>query len=280
MSFLKRLIKFYINSSVHVAFSVLALSHLTQLRTEQTADLVFLLTLFCATIFGYNFVKYFGLAKFHYRSLTTKLKEIQILSAFCFIAFFICFFGLKTEVQYSLFFLGLITFFYAMPLKWISSKSLRKISGLKIYIIAFVWAATTAFLPQLQSGLELNKIQYWWVLERFVFIFILMLPFEIRDMNFDDLKLSTIPQRMGQNNTKKLGYLGVLLLFVSLIFADDFNEVEFFSSLMTLLLLVFFLIKSSSKKAQYFTAFWVEALPIFWWVLWIGLELLKKPSTF
>ena len=220
------------------------------------------------------------MAKFHYRSLTTKLKEIQILSAFCIVGFMVCFFNLKSNVQYSLFFLGLITFFYGMPLKWVASKSLRKISGLKIYIIAFVWAATTAFLPQLQSGLDLFQIDYMWILERFVFIFILMLPFEIRDMNFDDLKLSTIPQSIGLSNTKKIGYLGVLLLFVSSIFAHDFNEVEFFSSLMTLLLLVFFLIKSSPKRSRYFTAFWVEALPIFWWVLWIGFKLLKKSSTF
>jgi len=280
VSFLKRLFKFYINSSVHVAFSVLALAHLTPLRFGYSLPRPFFFALFFAAVFGYNFVKFFGLAKFHYRSLTTKLKEIQILSAFCFIGFVICFFGLKAQVQSSLIFLGLITFFYAMPLKWNSSKSLRKISGLKIYIIAFVWAATTAFLPQLQIGLELTRIDYWWVLERFVFIFILMLPFEIRDMNFDDLKLSTIPQRLGLKNTKKIGYLGVLLLFVSLIFAHNFNVVEFNSSLLTLLLLVFFLFKSSTKKTQYFTAFWVEALPIFWWVLWIGFELLNKPSTF
>ena len=263
-----------------MAFSVLALSHLTQLRTEQTADLVFLLTLFCATIFGYNFVKYFGLAKFHYRSLTTKLKEIQILSAFCFITFVICFFGLKTEVQYSLFFLGLITFFYAMPLKWISSKSLRKISGLKIYIIAFVWAATTAFLPQLQSGLELFQIDYMWILERFIFIFILMLPFEIRDINFDDLKLSTIPQSIGLSNTKKLGYFGVFLLLLFLIFGHEFKASEFISTILMLFILVVSLAKSSPKRPLYFTAFWVEALPIFWWITSVVFRILKESSTF
>lgn len=280
MSFLKRLFKFYINSSIHVAFSVLALSHLTLLRMKETADLVFLLTLFCATIFGYNFVKYFGLAKFHYRSLTTKLKEIQILSVFCFLGFMISFFKLKSNIQWSLFFLGLITFLYGVPFQWTLFKSLRKIGGLKIYIIAFVWAVTTAFLPQLQSGIELDKIHYLWVVERFVFIFILMLPFEIRDMNFDDLKLSTIPQRMGLTNTKKLGYLGVLLLFISLIFENEFNLLEFISTTLILLLLIYFLIKSSPQKPTYFTAFWVEALPIFWWILWMVIELLKKSGTF
>ena len=267
MNFLKRLFKFYINSSLHVGCSVLALAHLTLLRSGDSVSLSFFFALFFATVFGYNFVKFFGLAKFHYRSLTTKLKEIQVLSAFCFVGFIVCFFWLKTEVQYSLFFLGLITFFYGMPLKWIASNSLRKISGLKIYIIAFVWAVTTVLLPQLQSGLEFFQIDYIWILERFVFIFVLMFPFEIRDMNFDDLKLSTIPQSIGLSNTKKLGYFGVFLLSVFLIFGHEFKKSEFISTIMMLLILVIFLAKSSPKRPLYFTAFWVEALPIFWWIL-------------
>lgn len=280
MNFLKRLFKFYINSSLHVGCSVLSLAHLTLLRSGNSVSLLFFFALFFATVFGYNFIKFFGLAKFHYRSLTTKLKEIQILSAFCIVGFIVCFFKLKSNVQYSLFLLGLITFFYGMPLKWIASKSLRKISGLKIYIIAFVWAVTTVFLPQMQSGLDLFQIDYMWILERFVFIFVLMLPFEIRDMNFDDLKLSTIPQSIGLSNTKKIGYLGVFILLLFLIFGYEFKVPEFISTIMMLLILLFFLAKSSPKRPLYFTAFWVEALPIFWWFLWMGFELLKKPSTF
>ena len=134
-----------------------------------------------------------------------------------------------------------------MPLKWISSKSLRKISGLKIYIIAFVWAATTAFLPQLQSGLELFQIDYMWILERFIFIFILMLPFEIRDINFDDLKLSTIPQSIGLSNTKKLGYFGVFLLLLFLIFGHEFKASEFISTILMLFILVVSLAKAHPK---------------------------------
>ena len=121
-----------------MACSVLALSYLTILKTNFSVDFFFLFALFFATVFGYNFVKYFGLAKFHYRSLTTKLKEIQVLSILCVFGFTICFFQLKSNVQWSLLFLGIITFFYGTPLKWFSNNSLRKISGLKIYIIAFV----------------------------------------------------------------------------------------------------------------------------------------------
>ena len=39
---------------------------------------------FFASITGYNFVKFFGLAKFHHRSLATWLKLIQVISIFSF----------------------------------------------------------------------------------------------------------------------------------------------------------------------------------------------------
>lgn len=279
MSFLKRIFNFYINSSLHVACSVLALSDLALMEKHNSTDVFFLFALFFSTVFGYNFVKYFGLAKFHYRSLTNKLKEIQALSAMCFLGLSFCFFQLKTNVQWSLFFLGGITLFYAMPINLISSKSLRKVSGLKIYIIAFVWAITTALLPQLHRDLGFFELNYFEVLERFVFILVLMLPFEIRDMNFDDLKLSTIPQKIGLSNTKNLGYFGILVLPCFLFFNDSRSVVEIISTSVMLSVLFVFITKSHPENSLSYTSFWVEALPIFWWLLSISLEILFETGT-
>ena len=146
-----------------MACSVLALAHLTRLRLEGSGSFSFFCTVFFAAVFGYNFVKYFGLAKFHYRSLTTKLKEIQTLSILCLIGFIFYFLMINNALKLSLLVLGIVTFFYGMPLKCISSKSLRRITGLKIYILAFVWAVTTSFIPQLESGRELTDINYIWI---------------------------------------------------------------------------------------------------------------------
>lgn len=255
-----------------MACSVVALSHLTSLKSKSHTDVVFFCALFFATIIGYNFVKYFGLTKFHYRSLTTKLKDIQTLSLICVFGFIFCFFQLGLNVQLGLLVLGAITFFYGMPLSWISQKSLRKISGLKIYIIAFVWAITTALLPQFHNNLNFIDINFIWVVERFVFIFVLMLPFEIRDMNFDDLKLSTIPQKIGLSNTKKLGYFGVFLLFSFVFFNNNLFEIEMISTSIILIILCVFIYKSQPENSTYYTAFWVEALPVFWWSIWISLN--------
>ncbi len=86
MNVLKRLLNFYINSSVHVAFSACALTWITLLRFGIDVDKNTLYFVFYASITGYNFVKFFGVAKFHHRSLAGWLKAIQLFSLGAFLA--------------------------------------------------------------------------------------------------------------------------------------------------------------------------------------------------
>ena len=79
MKVLQQLFNFYLNASVHVALAVYALTYITLIAFEITYHEAVLYFVFYATITGYNFVKYFGLAKFHHRSLAAWLKAIQIL---------------------------------------------------------------------------------------------------------------------------------------------------------------------------------------------------------
>ena len=131
---------------------------------------------------------------------------------------------------------------------------------------------------KLQGGLEVFELNYIWGIERFVFIFVLMLPFEIRDMNFDDLKLSTIPQKIGLFNTKKLAYFGILAL-IFFLFYNNTSKVEIISTSIMLMILSVFIAKSHPQNSFYFTAFWVESLPIIWWLMSISLELLHESGT-
>lgn len=257
---------FYINSSLHVAVSVLSLCHITAYCYGGSLSVVLQTAIICATVLGYNFVKYFVLAKFHYRSLTTRLKEIQVLSVICLIGLIAVFFKLKPNIKWVLVVLGGVTFFYANPFETLTA--LRKIKGLKVYIIAIVWSLATVIIPILELGISIQSEVYVSIFERFVLILILMLPFEIRDMNFDDLKLSTIPQKIGLRNTKLLGYLGVFIWGLMMYFSNKFRPIV--STLLLLSLLILALHKSHPKNNLNFTAFWVEAIPIFWWIsIWI-----------
>src|SRR6056300_280750 len=115
MVVLKKLLNFYINSSIHVALSVYSLTWLSLIEFYLSYDENILYFVFYATITGYNFVKYFGIAKFHHRSLTNWLKTIQVFSFFCFLL--MCYYGLQLHKNALLCIAAFaaITFFYAIP---------------------------------------------------------------------------------------------------------------------------------------------------------------------
>ncbi len=272
MKFFKSVLNFYINSSMHVALAVCAMTWVTLFQFQIEEGCYILYFVFFATITGYNFVKYFGIAKFHHRGLAKWLKVIQVFSILSFVimCYVLFHFKLKTIVFISV--LGLITFLYAIPLMpkayFIDShKNLREIGGLKIYVIAFVWTFTTVFLPVVDNEMVLNLEVLLTAVQRFVFVMVLMLPFEIRDLNYDSLKLATIPQKIGVKKTKRNGVL-LLVVFLILEFLKEpwllssiFNT--FFMVLLTLLLLVY----SNKAQSKYYSAFWVESLPIVWFVI-------------
>ena len=95
----KPALDFYINSSIHVALAVLSFCILTVYEFELEHFNSFYTAVFCASVSGYNFVKYFGLTKFYYRSLTTRLKYIQLVSFLSFMGFVVVFFQLHQNTQ-------------------------------------------------------------------------------------------------------------------------------------------------------------------------------------
>ena len=271
MQVVKRLFDFYINSSIHVAIAVCGLAWVTLLNFNVGADLDFVYFIFFATITGYNFVKYFGLAKFHHRSLAGWLKSIQIFSFLCFIGLVYYTFKLKTETILYFLALGVITFLYAVPFipkkVFIEKGNLRAISGLKIYVIAFVWTCVTVAIPLLNEDYSFDNDMLIEFIQRFLYVIIATLPFEIRDMKYDSLKLATIPQRIGVTKTKAIGVLMVVVVFLIEFFKDEFYVNKTSILAMICILLLLFLLFSTKDQNKYYSSFWVEGIPILWAIL-------------
>lgn len=272
MRILKQIFDFYINSSIHVALAVYALSWLTLTTFNILYDENVLYFIFYASITGYNFVKYIGMAKFHHRSLSRWLKIIQIFSFICFIL--TCYYAylLQTKTLFYVVGLGIITFFYAIPFLpkrffMDSKQNLRSIGGLKVYIIAFVWAIVTVVLPLVNNNHVINFDAIITALQRYLFVIVLILPFDIRDMRYDSLKLSTIPQRIGVKNTKFIGVLLLLVFFFIEFLKDELVTNQVISLLILVFVTTLFLLFSSEERGKYYSTFWVEGLPIFWLVL-------------
>mgnify|MGYP000147374017 CR=1 FL=1 len=272
MSVLKKLFDFYLNSSIHVALAVYALSWITLIEFDLKYDEVILYFIFYATITGYNFVKYFGLAKFHHRSLATWLKIIQVFSLLCFLL--LCYYAIRLETITLVYLagFGLVTFFYAIPflprnLLIDSNQNLRSISGLKIYVIALVWSGVTVCIPLINNRYTIDLDVLSSAIQRFILVIVLMLPFEIRDMRYDSVKLSTIPQRIGVKQTKIIGVLLLLVFFFLEYFKNIVDAERLICLLIVTVTTVILLLFSKENQNKYYSAFWVESIPIWWLVL-------------
>ena len=273
MQVLKRILNFYLNSSIHVALAASALTLVTLIELDLKLDKYLLYFVFFSTITGYNFVKYFGVAKFHHRSLAGWLKVIQVFSFMAFLAMCFLMFYLELNTLILIGILGVVTFFYAIPVMlpkrylFDDHKNLRQIGGLKVYVIALVWAFTSVYLPVVNEAVSIDADVYILGLQRFCYVLVLMLPFEIRDLNYDSLKLATIPQKIGIKKTKIIGVL-LLLLFVLLDYFKDVLKQETLLSTVIIALITFVLLMFSNKnQSKYYSAFWVESLPIIWLVI-------------
>lgn len=266
MQIVNQLFKFYINASIHVALSVYAFIRITEMYLDIVPNRNLNYFIFFGTITGYNFVKYFGIAKFHHRSLTKKLKQIQVFSLLCFVFLFYFGFQLSTETLLLYGAFGALTVLYAIPFLSGFQKSLRAISYLKIVIVAFVWAGATVILPVLDAGKGLDTNAVLIALQRFLIVTVLILPFDIRDIQYDAISLQTIPRKIGIEKTKKLGY--ILLLFALVLEFLISPNSEFKTVFLVLFFLMLFsVMRAKVNQSSYYSAFWVESIPVIWWLI-------------
>ncbi len=243
-----------------MALAVVSFVAVTVLQFNLQAPLALWFFVFLGTITGYNFVKYAKIAGLHHRSLASSLRSIQVFSFVCFAGLlFCCFFlSLKTLVVTVVF--GVFTFFYAVP--FLRKKNLRTFSGIKILIVAVVWAGVTVFVPMVEAEMTLTIDCWATFFQRFLLVFVLTLPFEIRDLRYDLAALKTIPQQIGVRKTKILG-LGLLM---AVLFLEGFKESNTQAQVYGLLFLVFLcmlaVLGAQKKQSEYFASFWVESIPI------------------
>lgn len=255
-----------------MALAVYAMTWVTLFQFDLQYDKNILYFVFFASVSGYNFVKYFGLAKFHHRSLAKWLKIIQIFSAIAFVlmCYYLSQLNLKTITLIS--FLAIATFLYAIPLIpkryfFDEQQNLREVSGAKIYIIALVWSFVTVLLPIVNLGIEFSVDVGMTLFQRFCYVLVLMLPFEIRDLNYDSVKLATIPQKIGIKKTKIIGVLLLMVFMMLEFFKDEIDDKSVISTLTIMFVTLLFLVFSTKKQSKYYSAFWVEAMPIVWLVI-------------
>ncbi len=266
MSILKRLLDFYIISSIHVALSVYAFVWMTgYLFHINAVEAPALFALF-GTIVGYNFVKYDALARRQKLEMRTELKLIATLSFLSLLATGYFFFQLERITKIIAVVFLILTMLYTLPF-FPNRKNARNWAGVKIYIVSLCWVGVTLFLPILNAGIQLTSDVFVISIQRFILIFVLTLIFEIIDLKVDDPNLKTVPQQIGVEWTKIVGST-LLLVFILLgFFQTNFLFLTLFIRLGVAFTVLLFLLFANEERSRYYSSFWVESIPIFWLVL-------------
>ncbi|WP_205318023.1 hypothetical protein [Kordia sp. SMS9] len=267
MNVLKRGFNFYLDSSIHIGFSVYALTYCTLYVFDLPYDEAVLYFTFYGTIVTYNFIKYGSSAKQYFFVATNYLKFIQMLSFVCFVLASYYAFQLQWKTLFLAVGLSLLSSLYIIPFLP-KQKNFRTLPGFKISIVALCWTGVTVLLPIVNADIPLAETNVILLgLQRFVLVLVLMIPFEISDLSYDAAALGTLPQRLGIPRTKLLAYVWIVLFVFLEYFIEKSFSTAFFMTVGIGLLLCVSIWQSRIKKSKYFAAFWVESIPIVWFLL-------------
>lgn len=266
-----KIFDFYIESNLHVAFATACLVLITQEQTQKNSIEYSHFFIFFSTLLGYQFIRIFNDCNCNFSIISSNFKKQTTASLVIIIISFIgsLYFGVRIGVSqlWILVFPSIITIWYTIPLVRIrgNNTSLRNFSSLKIFSIALVMSINTVLFP-LQD--QMADLQLWLVfLQRLFLVIVLVIPFDIRDMHNDSPSLQTLPQKLGVLKTKRMGFLYLILFFVISFLKSPSSGNSILTDLFVFIISLLFLVKSSENQTKYYASFWVESVPIIWWIV-------------
>jgi hypothetical protein len=282
MRLLKSILDFYIRSSLHVSVCFVALAIVYNESYRFYVPLIYYVFLFCSALAGYNLIKY---------GLIWVKKPIQttwVIKAMTIVATGI---ALACTLDFSLYAWSfliitiLINCVYVLPI-W-KGKGLRYSPFFKLFSVSMVWAILIIAIPQFlhydafstplimsEFSLSFESIALIEIhtLKIFILVLALCIPFEIRDLKYDEESLHTLPQVLGVKLSKRIGLLLCAFYLAGIFY--DLNLVEQFNIIESVMVLIIglFIWFSDKFKTDYYASFFVEAIPVLWLVLYIALE--------
>jgi hypothetical protein len=251
MLVLKQIFNLYIKSSLHVAFAIFSFVKVVELSLNISSNQFLEVAIFSGSVLGYTVLKYFEFWKTT-KFLFHKNKFILAITTVAFLTFAFCFFQLKFRFQIAFLQIFFLVVFYPF---------LRKYWFLKIAVVSFCVTYVVSYIPTLDTKMLFFSDTILQV-KLFFLICALLIPFEIYDSQHDVVTLQTVPQKFGIKKTKYLGYLFLISFCIfSLLLRYEILDI------ILAIVIGLFIRFSSTKNTKYYTSFWVESVPILWWLL-------------
>ena len=250
-------IRFFILSNIYVSLCVVALVLSTQfVFSSYNIDVV--VFLFFATLISYNFQRIISIYKTPNHSrrnwFDSHSKLIYFLITISLIVFINLFLGFNNNSQLLIVIISFCSFMYPFIL--------RTIPYIKIYLIALVWCLSTVLLTATENNLVISIDVILSLISRFLFIVAITIPFDIRDIKFDALKLKTIPMLFGVEMSKKVALM-ILYVYASFELIQHLlitpNKQIMFSVFLSCIYTQYLIKGSYEKKSSFYYSFWVES---------------------
>ncbi|WP_051473841.1 hypothetical protein [Aquimarina macrocephali] len=237
-----------------------------------SGQFTYILFSFLGAIMAYNFVKYSKVSKLYHKRLTKSMKGIRVLTILSCLSFIYLSFKVSIDTWIYMAPFIALTVLYVVPV-FPNKKNLRSLAGVKIFIIGMIWAGMTVLVPLVHVNGNLDSNFLIEMVQRFLFIVVMMLPFEVRDLQYDNAELETVPQKIGVTRTKLFGSI-LLVIFLLLTAAKDelLSSIEILSTILITIISLFFLWGTEKKQSEYYCSFWVESVPIMWLLILVILE--------
>src|SRR5690606_13973615 len=256
---------FYLDASIHVSVATSSLVLLTYYFAGIAVDWNVFSMVFFGTVFSYNFIKYFSVY-LNKPKYSCKEKMVLWLTVISGIIGAINFLLLDWETQCIAILFGVLSVFYAVPISK-KIKNLRNISGIKIYIVALCWAGVTLLLPLQEAGIDMEIDVFLKFFQRFILTLVLILIFEINDLQYDDIRLKTVPQTIGVDKTKYLIYFLLIPFFCLELLKVNHYPNQWITDLIFIFLIIILTHFANAKFSKYYTLFWTESIPVLWYIL-------------
>ena len=245
------ILHFFIRENIIVASAVTALALSTFYIFHQPIAYPYLLSLWAGAILSYSFAKE-GIFKYR-----------DPLWWSCVLIVGYCFFLLNLQGRMLLFLSGVLSILYNAPFL---SQNLRSIPFLKIAIVAFCWVLSAVFLPLSESTISFFSWQVWLLsLQYFLWICVLILPFDIRDRTEDRAYLHTFPTVLGVRKTKIIGIITMLCYLLLSFYHTSLplRLIQIGIACITLLFLLF----AREEQSPFYSGLLVECIPILYFLL-------------
>jgi 4-hydroxybenzoate polyprenyltransferase len=275
---LQSIFDFLLFSNIFMALCAVAQGLVTfyLIGSKPVPEVCFLL--FASTLGIYNFSILGTKPKFPEKSPHRRIRWFfehhRLMITFtivCLLALAPLFFLMSIESGILLVFLGVISFFYSIPLFTVDGQKfgIRNLPGLKQFLITFVWTVSCVAIPIIESQhLHLTTINMRHtvilVAERFLFYAALTIPFDIRDL-FEDSRhgVKTIPVMWGEKNA----YLFCQILLAGnfillLIFNNNGFDASFWAYSLTIALAAWLIFRIKGAKNEYYYFFNIDGVLI------------------